>query len=102
MLELSVVKHLELPIGYMLIVIDPTDTALINTQHFETLFYLTPSEQDICQLLVEGFSSREIADKRSSSFETVRGQIKKVLLKTGVRKQADLVRLALSINIPVV
>lgn len=101
LLEASLLKHFELPIGVMLIVIDPTDTALIDTSNFSTLFYLTPAEQEICQLLVEGFTSREIAEQRNSRFETVRAQIKSILLKTDTRKQSDLVRLALTINIPV-
>lgn len=99
--EISPILHEEVPVGSMMIVTDPDNTAIISTDHFGEIFGLTQAEQSICQLLSEGHKSGTIAEMRSTSIETVRGQIKSVLNKTRTNHQTDLIRLALSVNIPV-
>lgn len=101
LLEVSPLLHGELPVGAMVIVSDPTDTALVDTHHFSELFGLTGAEQAVCQLLAEGNRSAEIAEMRNTRVETVRGQVKSVLAKTCTGQQTELVRLAQSVNIPV-
>ncbi len=101
LLEVSALMHYELPIGALVIVADPDQKAIIDTSHFTELFGLTPSEQEVCQLLAQGSKSNDIADIRNTTIETSRGQIKSVLTKTQTFKQTELVRLALSVNIPV-
>jgi DNA-binding CsgD family transcriptional regulator len=104
--EISAVRSRNLVIdgiftGAMIIVIDPDHHPIIDTAGLEMLFNLTPAEQQVCKLLIEGYATREIAECRDSSPETVRNQIKALLDKTKSRHRADLVRLALSINLPV-
>ncbi|WP_027856782.1 helix-turn-helix transcriptional regulator [Marinobacterium jannaschii] len=101
LLELSPIYHQEIPLGLLLIVIDPEDRKVIDTGAFSELFGLTQAEQQICQLLAEGYQARDISDIRHTGLETVRGQIKSIQAKTHTRERSELIRLALSINLPV-
>ncbi|MEH6739283.1 MAG: alpha/beta fold hydrolase [Sulfitobacter sp.] len=56
-------------------------------------FGLSKSEIDICELLVEGQSTAQIAQTRQSALETVRTQMKKILQKTDSSGQVELVSL---------
>ena len=87
--------------GVLAIVIDPDYHAIIDTGGLAQLFGFTDAEQKVCRLLVEGHTTGEIADSRNTSIETVRGQIKTPLSKTKTSQRAGLVKLALSINLPV-
>ena len=60
-------------------------------------FDLTSAEADVVQKLVECCSVKEIAAQRGRSIDTVRAQIKSILLKTETRSQVELIRLALSV-----
>ena len=106
LIEISALRSLDIEMsgefkGVIAIVIDPDYHPIIDTSGLEKLFGLTDAEQQICRLLVDGHSTNEIADTRNTSIETVRGQIKNVLFKTHTNERAGLVKLALSINLPV-
>ena len=58
-------------------------------------------DSNVCQLLVEGYTTEEIAEVRSVSPITVKNQVKAVLAKTNNRSRSALIRQALSINLPV-
>lgn len=87
--------------GFLLILIDPEQHDLVDFTHFKELYELTPSELDVCKLIVRGHTNREIADIRGVSSETVVSQVKTSFSKTGIQKRTELVRLAHSINLPV-
>lgn len=55
---------------------------------------LSPTEARLVQALSEGYSLKEFAASRQISYETVRSHIRRILQKMGVRRQADLVRIA--------
>lgn len=57
----------------------------------QTLFDLTPAEARVAHAVVEGATIEDMAKRWSVSRETIRSQIKSVLAKTGVRRQAELV-----------
>lgn len=59
------------------------------------LFGLSVSEADIAVALAEGLSLKEIAIQREVSEGTVRGQIKLLMAKMGVHRQAELVSVVL-------
>jgi pimeloyl-ACP methyl ester carboxylesterase/DNA-binding CsgD family transcriptional regulator len=61
-------------------------------------FGLTSAETQIAECLVEGAAIPEIAERRSSTVNTVRTQVKALLAKTGVSTQTELVRLLVSLN----
>lgn len=62
---------------------------------------LTQAESAVACGLMQGLSLREIAERRSSSVNTVRSQLKSICAKTGARRQADLVRVLFE-SIPLV
>ena len=75
---------------------DPEDRSLLSSDRIRTLFGLTGAESLLAGEIARGTSLVEIAGARSISHHTVRNQLKSVFAKTGVRSQADLVRLVLS------
>jgi len=60
-------------------------------QHLRDLFGFTPAESRIANALLAGERVEEIAARLAVRADTVRGHIKRMLAKTGTRKQADLV-----------
>lgn len=62
-------------------------------------FGLSATESDIIRLLVDCRSVQEIAELRGRTVGTVRNQVKKIFAKTGVRSQAEVVRLIMSIMV---
>jgi pimeloyl-ACP methyl ester carboxylesterase len=61
-------------------------------------FELTDAETEVAANLAEGFTPKEIAERRGVSVLTVRTQIKALLAKTGAAGQTDLVRLLASVS----
>ena len=51
--------------------------------------------------MAEGNKIEQVAEMRSVSPLTVRTQVRDIFSKTGVSSQAELVRLAVSVNLPV-
>lgn len=97
-LDGSIDRHFK---GAAVFITDPEKKEIISTKGMQALFELTDAEADVCALLVGGLSPDQIAESRNSSLGTVRGQIKTLYSKTGTSGHADLVRLALKINLPV-
>lgn len=64
-----------------------------RAQHFLAAFELTEAEMDVAIDLANGVSPTDIANKRKTSINTVRAQIKAVLRKTNTTGVSDLVRL---------
>ena len=87
--------------GLMIILIDPDHRKTVSSAGMARIFEMTGAESEICQLLIDGRSTDEIAEMRNVLPGTVKNQIKSVLGKTGNRSRAELIRQALSINLPV-
>ena len=68
-----------------------------SRQRLRGLFDLTPAESELLALLAEGCSVRAAAERLAITHESARTYLKHVLHKTGTRRQAELVRLALSV-----
>ena len=88
-------------VGLMVVIIDPDHKKIINTSGLKEMFGLTKAESHVCQLLVDGYSTSEIAETRNVSPITVKNQIKAILSKTGQRNRSHLIRQALTINLPI-
>jgi len=58
---------------------------------------LTPAESRLADLLLQGYEVRAAADHLRTTLETTRFHLKRVLAKTGTRRQAELMRLMLSL-----
>jgi DNA-binding CsgD family transcriptional regulator/PAS domain-containing protein len=74
---------------------DAAQQQLASERLVAQLFGLTPSEAFLATLLANGFTLTEAAEKLEVTENTVRNYAKKVFAKTGVNRQADLVRLVL-------
>lgn len=61
------------------------------------LYRLTPSEAALVKALAEGMTKEAFADRRQVSPATVKTQLQQVFVKTGTRRQSELVRLVHSI-----
>ena len=65
------------------------------------LYQLTGAESEICKLIAQGMETNHMAEAKNITGETVRSHVKKILQKTGVNNRSQLVRLALSVNLPI-
>ena len=87
--------------GAIVFIVDPENQQAVSTRRLALLFALTEAEGDVCSAMVGGHSAAEIAEQRGVTEETVKSQVKAVYAKTGVRRRADLVRLALAVDPPI-
>lgn len=53
-------------------------------------YSLTTAERAVCQLVLEGHSNAEIAQRRGTSKRTVANQLQSVYIKVGVRGRREL------------
>jgi DNA-binding CsgD family transcriptional regulator len=67
-------------------------------KRLKSLYKLSASEIDIAVELSKGLSPKEIAEKRCRSIETIRTQIKQVIIKMGAKRSSDLVSLVNKIS----
>jgi DNA-binding CsgD family transcriptional regulator len=67
--------------------------AVPGAEVLQGLFDLTAAEARIARAIGEGSTIKDIAGRCGVSHETVRNQLKAVLAKTGLRRQAELTRL---------
>lgn len=87
--------------GTLVFIFDTANPPQIDVAPLAALAALTPTETETTQLLLKGHTDREIADMRSLTYETVRTQIKRVLVKSGVSNRLELVRKAALITPPI-
>ncbi len=87
--------------GAMMLVIDPMHTDVVSTEGMQALYNLTGAESDTCRLIAEGLGTGDIADTQNLTLETVRTYVKRILEKTGTKNRVQLVRLALTVNLPI-
>jgi DNA-binding CsgD family transcriptional regulator len=83
-----------------LLIVTPVDRAQVPTADLlQGLFDLTPAEAKVARSIAEGQTIQAIAETFELSRETIRTQLKAVLQKTGVRRQADLVAMLASVSL---
>ncbi len=80
---------------------DPDDANIPSSTHLASIFGLTPAEAHIAHSLSLGLSLVEAARVSGITVGTARNYLKRVFLKTGVSRQAELVRLVLNRVSPV-
>lgn len=64
----------------------------------ERLFGLTPAEARVAIAICSGRTAAEIAEDQCVTYATVRSQLKSVFSKTGIHRQAELVRQIMAIR----
>jgi DNA-binding CsgD family transcriptional regulator len=80
----------------LLFVFDPDNALNLTIEHVCKLFGLTKAEARIAVALCRGQTLEDFAREFSVSLNTVRTQLKSVFIKTGTRRQAELVSLLLA------
>ncbi len=88
--------------GVAVFLVDPAHRAMVSTAGLSKAFNLTGAEAEICRLIAEGLTGREIADHQNVSYETVKTHNRSILRKSGARNRIELVRRALAIVPPIV
>lgn len=76
----------------ILFITDPARSSHGVQDHLRALYGLSPAEAALAASLCEGKAPQMIAEERGVTIETVRGQIKQILLKTDTHRQVELVR----------
>ena len=74
---------------------DPDLQESTSGQILGELFELTPAEANLATLLARGLSLAQVSSAQRISQHTARAQLKSIFAKTGVSRQAELVRLVL-------
>lgn len=74
---------------------DPDLQESTSRQILGELFELTPAEANLATLLARGLSLSQVSSAQNVSQHTARAQLKSIFAKTGVSRQAELVRLVL-------
>lgn len=83
----------------VLIITDLNNRASAVGDRLTAAYQLTPRETEVAVLLVQGLSTREIAERLEVAESTVVTHKKSLFQKTDVHRQSELVRLALSFDI---
>jgi DNA-binding CsgD family transcriptional regulator/PAS domain-containing protein len=82
-------------IAAALFISDPESVVLTNEERLLQLFGLTRAEGRLAAKIAEGRSLEEAAAMLNITTQTARGYIKRILSKTGTKRQVELVRLLL-------
>jgi DNA-binding CsgD family transcriptional regulator len=82
-------------IAAALFVSDPESVILANEERLLQLYGLTRAESRLAAKITEGRSLEEAAATLNITTQTARGYVKRILCKTGTKRQAELVRLLL-------
>jgi DNA-binding CsgD family transcriptional regulator len=81
----------------ILFVSDPDRSPVSRGEALRSLYGLTPSEAELADLLLAGDTVATAAEKRQITEESARTQLKTILRKTDIHRQAELLRLMLNI-----
>ena len=83
----------------ILFVHDPDRTPASRGEVLRSLYGLTPAEAQLADLLLVGETVATAAEKRRTTEESARTQLKTILRKTSTKRQAELICLMLSIPV---
>jgi DNA-binding CsgD family transcriptional regulator/PAS domain-containing protein len=80
----------------ILFISDPQSTVSYDPALIGHLYGLSPAESRVAALLASGYRLEEVAGQLGIAYETVRKHLKQIFGKTGVYRQAELVRMLVS------
>ena len=86
------------PIAALVLVADPASRPRIDPAMAAEALRLTGMESRVAVLLAEGMTVREVAAATGRGESTIRSHVKHMFTKHGLSRQADLVRLVLSLG----
>jgi DNA-binding CsgD family transcriptional regulator len=87
----------EADVGAIAFLSDPEAQLQLDPALLEQLYRLTPAEQRLAREILRGDALPQIAARLAISENTVRTQLKGLFAKTQTRRQADLVKLLMSL-----
>lgn len=99
--RIDLFRHGEISPKYLLTLIDPERSEIVNIEGIKTIFQLTQRESDIAQGVIEGKSNQEIADLQNITLETVKSHVKSITQKTHCNSRIEVIKLAHSTSIPI-
>ena len=82
----------------LVLIMDPASRPNVDAGLVAETFGLTRAESEVAALLAEGSTVREIAKATFRAESTVRWLVKQIYPKLGISRQADLVRIVLSMR----
>ena len=97
---LSPVPSSSAQLAALVFVSDPASRPQSRAATLRALYTLTPAEARVADLLLQGREMQEVASGLGLTLETARFHAKRVLSKTGTRRQTELMRLMLSLPSP--
>jgi len=83
----------------VLIIADLNERSCGFGENLTDAYQLTPRETEVAILLVQGYSTHDIAERLGVAQSTVLSHKKSLFQKTDVHRQSDLVRLAMSFGV---
>ncbi len=86
------------PVAALVLVADPASRTRIDPAVAAEALGLTATESRVAALLAEGMTVREVAAAMGRGESTIRWHVKHMFTKHGLSRQADLVRLVLSLG----
>ncbi|MGI1660950.1 hypothetical protein ACRDNQ_01815 [Palleronia sp. KMU-117] len=84
----------------LLLVVDPDAPARVTADGIDALGVLSKAELDVCDMIVRGHATAQIASLRGTSVQTATDQIKSALSKLSCATRLDIVRLAMATRPP--
>lgn len=81
----------------LVLVSDPARKPRSRASILQALYGLTPTENRVAELLAQGLDVRAVAARLGLAHETARFHVKRIFARTGVRRQAELLRLILAL-----
>ncbi|MDE0204937.1 MAG: hypothetical protein OXP66_02755 [Candidatus Tectomicrobia bacterium] len=84
-------------VAALALIVEPGSHPQIDADHVGAVLGLTPAESRVATWLAEGKTVREIASETRRQESSIRWLIKQVYNKQGISRQADLMRLVLSL-----
>ncbi|MGD0913909.1 MAG: helix-turn-helix transcriptional regulator [Terracidiphilus sp.] len=85
------------PIAALVFISDPERAPLSRSAVLRALYGLTAAEGRVADILLQGLEIPEAANRLGITLETGRLYVKRILAKTGASRQAELVRLMISL-----
>ncbi|MEM9138428.1 MAG: helix-turn-helix transcriptional regulator [Pseudomonadota bacterium] len=82
--------------GHIVTSLDTSQALTCDAAALQQVFQLTDAETGLTQMMGEGLTNAQIADRRERSVDTVNAQVKSVLSKTQCANRTQLVRLLTS------
>ena len=85
-------------VASLVLIVDPAAKPSIDPEHVAAMLGLTPAESRVAVALAEGSTARDIAAATSRTESTIRELVKRIHVKLGISRRADLVRTILAVG----